>query len=343
MITKKPSPKNPGTEDSPEPKFRNVAKIENLNQLTDVALRFGLDLAVPQADRVVRAAQNLARSAHYMVAAGVDLLSLQAECQHGEFIALLDERGFGKDAAYRAMSYAQFILSRPAKERDQLLSVHKSKVLTLAQADPEVIEELVGEESGIEEVKDLSVRALRQRIRELEAKKVDLATRNESLNEEKDHLASQLRDLRESRVNTTDPVPAVVRDIRLECAELQKKALLSVESIGQLVTEHLDSRSIEIADWDTPIARHLYAALLSLHATAGGLLSQLRESHGAAIDGDGERTALDNFGPDEVKRCAQVYRDLIREHDHEKELREWEREQALPRGKGRPKKKPAKS
>lgn len=342
MTIKKPSGRTPKS-DVTGNQISHVDKFEITPEVTVVAQQLGLDLDIPLADRIDRAAQNLSRSIRYMLAAGIDLLSLQAECAHGEFLPLLEQRGFARPTAYRAMTYARFLLSRPAKEREQYLMLSQSKVIPLAKADPEVLEVLIEEQGSIEKIDALDVRSLRQRIRELEAGKVDLTTKNEALVEKNDHLSSQLRDVRESRMNTTDPVPAVVRDIRLECAELQKKALLSVESIGQLVAEHLDSRSVEIADWDTPIARHLYASLLSLHAIAGGLLSQLRESHGAALDGDGERTALDNFGPDEVKRCAQVYRDLIREHDHEKELREWEREQALPRGKGRPKKKPAKS
>lgn len=42
----------------------------------------------------------------------------------------------------------------------------------------------------------------------------------------------------------------------------------------------------------------------------------------------------------EVLETARRFRELSQVHDYERALREWEREQAKPKGKGRPKAKP---
>jgi hypothetical protein len=73
---------------------------------------------------------------------------------------------------------------------------------------------------------------------------------------------------------------------------------------------------------------------MSLHTHTGGLLAQLREFDVAS----GVPSVLEVFDHEETLRCAQEYKQLTAEHDHEKTAREWDREMERPRGKGRPKK-----
>jgi hypothetical protein len=44
--------------------------------------------------------------------------------------------------------------------------------------------------------------------------------------------------------------------------------------------------------------------------------------------------------PSEVEAVALKWADLVALNDHQKALREWERKQARPKGKGRPEAKP---
>lgn len=329
-----------GTAIVPADKFRDVAKFEVTPAVSEFAAQFGLDLTLPQAARMDRAAQNLSRSVHYMLASGLDLLSIRSECEHGEFMDLLESRGYGKDMAHRAITYAQFVVSLPEAERTKILELPKYKVLELAKADPEVLQDLFENDEKFEELAALSVRDMRLAIRTANAKVSDLTTQNETLERERDRLKDELRQLREGRVKTGGPVPIVVQDIRLECAALHKKASMSLEDIGRLATEHLANGAADNAEWNVPVARHLYAALASLQAMACGLMSQLRDGYGAALDGD--KSVLDTFSPEEATRCALEYQVLISEHDHEKRAREWEREMERPRSVGRPKKQPGK-
>lgn len=321
-------------------KFRNVAKFDVTVAVTELAAQFGLDLTLPQGARLDRAAQNLSRSVQYMLASGLDLLSIRSECEHGDFMELLESRGFGKDMAYRAITYAQFAVSLPETERNKVLALPKTKVLALATADPEVLQDLFEDEEKFEELAALSVRDMRVAIRTANAKVSDLSTQNETLERERDRLKEELRQVREGRVKTGGPVPIVVQDIRLECAALHKKAGMSIEDIGRLATEHLANGAAEDSEWNVPVARHLYASLASLQTMASGLMAQLRDGYGAALDGD--KSVLDNFSPEEATRCALEYQVLISEHDHEKRAREWEREMERPRSVGRPKKQPGK-
>jgi len=318
----------------------NVGTFEVSEGAAILASKIGLDLNAPRAVRLDRAAHNMNLSAQYMLAAGIDLLSLRAECEHGEFADLLDAHGFARMSAYRAISYAQFAGSLPTAERDKILALPKTKVLELAKADPEVLQDLFENDEKFEELAALSVRDMRVAIRTANAKVSDLSTQNETLERERDRLKEELRQVREGRVKTGGPVPIVVQDIRLECAALHKKASMSIEDIGRLAAEQLANGAAEDVEWNVPVARHLYASLASLQAMASGLMSQLRDGYGAALDG--EKTVLDNFSPEEATRCALEYQVLISEHDHEKRAREWEREMERPRSVGRPKKQPGK-
>lgn len=323
-----------------ESKFLNVENFDMPLGIRDLAMRFGLDLSLPHADRMDRAAQNLSRSVQYLLASGLDLLSIRSECDHGEFLGLLDAHGFGRNMAYRAITYAQFAGSLPEAERDKVLALPKSKVLELAKADPEVLQDLFEDDAKFDELTALSVRDLRVALRDANAKRTDLSTRNETLERERDRLQEELRVLREGRVRTGGDVPAVVQDIRLECAALHKKALMAVEDVGRLGREFFVNGLPDDSEWNVPVVRHLYGSLASLHAVIGGQLADLHKSFGPRVGG--ESSVLDTFSPEEATRCALEYRALIQEHDHEAKAREWEREMDRPRKAGRPRTAPKK-
>ncbi|VWC95715.1 hypothetical protein BLA17378_04885 [Burkholderia aenigmatica] len=298
----------------------------------------GIDLDAPVADRLACVVDRVNRATRFVVEAGMLLLSVRAECAHGEFLPALEERGIPQPRAWELMSYAKFAAALPAAERDRVMALPKTKVLELAKADPEVLQDLFEDDAKFGELTALSVRDLRVALRDANAKRTDLSTRNEKLERERDRLQEELRVLREGRVKTGGDVPAVVEDIRLECAALHKKALISVEDIGRLGREFLTTGLPEDSEWNTPVVRHLHGSLTALHAVISGQIADMHRSFGALLNG--EQSVLDTFSPDETARCALEYRALIQEHDHEAKAREWEREIDRPRKAGRPKKRP---
>ncbi|ARL92376.1 hypothetical protein [Burkholderia pseudomallei] len=274
-----------------------------------------------------------------VIEAGLVLLSVRAECEHGQFESLLEDHGMPSQRASEAMTYARFAASLSPEDRDRVIELPKTKVLELAKADPEVLQDLFEDDAKFGELTALSVRDLRVALRDANAKRTDLSTRNEKLERERDRLQEELRVLREGRVKTGGDVPVVVQDIRLECAALHKKALMAVEDIGRLGREFLANGLPDDSEWNTPVIRHLYGSLAALHAVIGGQITDMHRSFGALLNG--EPSVLDTFSPDEATRCALEYRALIQEHDHEAKAREWEREMDRPR-RGRPRNAPTK-
>ncbi|MCA8075547.1 hypothetical protein [Burkholderia cepacia] len=308
-------------------------------QEADLAHALGIDLDAPIVDRLERAVDRVNRATRFVIEAGTLLLSVRADCAHGEFLPALEERGIPQQRACELMSYAKFAASLSGSDRDRVLALPKMKVLELAKADPEVLQDLFEDDAKFGELTALSVRDLRVALRDANAKRTDLSTRNEKLERERDRLQEELRVLREGRVKTGGDVPVVVQDIRLECAALHKKALMAVEDIGRLGREFLTNGLPDDSEWNTPVIRHLYGSLTALHAVIGGQIADMHRSFGALLNG--EQSVLDTFSPDEATRCALEYRALIQEHDHEAKAREWEREMDRPR-RGRPRNAPTK-
>lgn len=321
-------------------KLDNVVKFEITETAVALAARFGLNLADSKEARVDRAAQNMNRSMQCMVAAGLDLASLQADCEHGEFLSLIEERGFEQRGAYRAISYTRFLLSRSDEERERLLEMPKSKVLALASADSVVIDDLLAEgDDG--DLATLSVRDLRVRIRELEASNTDLSVKADTAEAERDGALKKLK-RRQRDADDSDGVPVVVADIRLEIVALLKKAELAITSLHPVTVEAYGLRGNEQShDWSDPTLRLALSGLLALRELVDGGLKGLADALGdKAKRLASHPEALSFLDESEVKEVAAEFANLIALHSHEEALRKHERDQAKPKGKGRPAKAP---
>lgn len=320
-------------------KVDNVVKFEITDAAQALAHRFGLNLADAKETRVERAAQNMNRSMHSMIAAGLDLASLQADCEHGEFLALIEERGFEQRGAYRAISYTRFLLSRSDDEREQLLSMPKSKVLALASADAAVIDDLLADGSETD-LDALSVRELRKKIHELEAARTDLSVQVDKA--EADTAAALKKLKRRARDEEDTGVPLVVADIRAEVAALVKKAELAITSLHPVCVEAVLLRGNEQAgDWVDPTLRLALSGLLALREQIDGGIKGLADAMGEKAERLASHPeALSFLDESEVKTVAGEWASLTALHTHEEALRKHERDQAKPKGKGRPTKAP---
>jgi hypothetical protein len=245
------------------------------------------------------------------------------------FHAILDEFGLPRQRAYEAMSMAKYAAALPSDQRTEMLALPKTKAMLLAQADPEVIADLfAGEETDITA---LSVRELKNQIRELTAAKTQSAVERQKTEQENVLLQKRLTAATAARADVTDIVPAHVSDIRLECAALYKKAELSIDGLARLTAEvHLLD-----GEWALSVARSNFAALQGLIGAARGAAAELHRAYGADLDGD--NSTLERLTQKELFKCATEYKDLIATHEHEAALRAHERDVAKPKGKGRPK------
>lgn len=310
-----------------------VVDVSGLAQITDFAVQIGVELHGSLDERADAAALHMNRSQRHALAAGVLLLSIKADCKHGEFMGLVAQRGFAHRTAQNAMAYAQFMLGRPADERLRLIEIPRSKLMEIASADPEVIQTLL--EDGGESIDALSVRALRQRITELEAATTDLTVQRDTAEAEAEGLRKKVkRGLPERQ----DQVPLVVADLRAEIMALGKKASLALDSFSGLASELMALVGTDAAhDWADATVRLGASQLAALAVQLNGVLRY----YASALPGeDMTPTPRSYLTKQEVAEAAKTFAELAQLHDYERALREWEREQQRPKGKGRPKAKP---
>ncbi|MBY0236124.1 MAG: hypothetical protein K2W93_14180 [Burkholderiaceae bacterium] len=309
----------------------NVRRFEITADVAVFAASIGIELGGTLDERADRAAEHMNRSQRHMLASGLLLASIKEGCEHGEFIQLIEERGFEERNARRAMQYAQFVLSRSDDERALLIGLPKSKVLALAGADEEVISQLLAD--GGERIEGLSVKALMDELRDAKAGSVDLATQRDTAEAEAEALRQQLA----HRTERADKVPLVVAELRAEIAAHAKTAQLSIAAFHSLGMDVVSLGAAGAHDWKDATLRLAVSGLMALRLQVQGVLEQyLRELPPADFD----PTAMSAFTRQEADEAAERFATLTAVHEYEKQLRKWEREQEQPRGKGRPTVKP---
>lgn len=316
-----------------EVKPADVGRFELSGDLAAFAQGIGIDLSGTVNERANLAAEHMNRSQRHMLASGLLLASIKAECEHGQFTALITERGFEERAARKAMQYAAFVCAQPEPTRLRLIEMPRSKVMEIASADPEVIQTLL--EDGGEQIDALSVRALRDRIRDLEAAATDLTVQRDAAEAEAEGLRKKVK---RGLPDRQDGVPLVVADLRAEIMALGKKASLSLDGFQALSSDLGALIGIDAShDWADATVRLAAAQLAALAVQLNGLLHY----YATALPGEDLTPAKRSYlTKDEVLQAAKTFAELSQLHDYERALREWEREQQRPKGKGRPKAKP---
>jgi hypothetical protein len=305
---------------------------------TAAAASLGIVLTGSLEDRIQRAVFSFNHASRLAVEAGYLLLSVKAEVAHGQFEEGVESLGLTRQRASELMRMAKFATSLPDDRRAEMLMLPKSKVLAIAAADQSVLEDLLQNDDPDKDVANLSVRDLRTRIRELEAQVTDTAVERDTVIAERDGLAKQLRRRRADEAEGDGGVPLVVADLRAEAAELVKKAELSLASLHPLGVDIVQLASHDEAHvWISPTLRLALSGLVALRVQVDGLIEQYAEALGddvrklqSAPDG------LSFLDDDEIKAVAEEWSRLVALHQHEQALRAHEREQAHPKGKGRP-------
>lgn len=320
-----------------EANLQTSANLDYTDQDQIAAQSLGLVIAGTPEDQIGRAAMSLNMAARLAVEAGYNLLAAKAALQHGEFTAKLEELGFSPYRAAEAMRRAKFVTSQPEERRSELLHMQPSKLLLLADASAEAVEVLL--EDGETNPNDLSVRALREKIRALEKTVADAKVDRATIEAENEGLRKKLA--QESGRSSTGDVPTAVADIRAEVAALIKKSELSIADIYQQMAGMDPLLGVEgVAEWVKPTAQLCMAGLVALRVQLDGAINQVAEHYGLTKLADTPPDVLAELGGDEVAQVAQQWASLVQQHRHEAALREFEREQAKPRGRGAPRKAP---
>lgn len=295
----------------------------------------GIVLSGSLEDRISRAVYSYNAASRLAVEAGYLLLSVKAEVEHGQFVDGVEALGLSKQRASELMRMAKFATSLPDDRRAELLMLPKSKVLAIASADAAVIESLL-EDGG--DLDDLSVRGLRDKIKELEAKLTDAGVERDTVIAERDGLAKQLRRRRAEEAEGDGGVPLVVADVRAEISELVKKAELSLASLSPLGAEVVNLAGHEEAHvWINPTLRLALSGLVALRLQADGLIAQFAKALGDDVKKlQSQPDALAFLDDSEILNVAEEWARLTALHQHEQALRAHEREQAHPKKPGRP-------
>lgn len=319
--------------------FAKGADVGRLQVPADVAAfagGLGIDLTGSIDERANLAAEHMNRSQRHMLASGLLLASIKAECEHGRFAELVEERGFEMRAAQKAMQYAQFIFTQPEATRLRLIEMPRSKVMEIAGADPEVIESLLGDgQADVDKLDALSVRALRQKISELEEATTDLQVQRDTAEAEAEGLRKKLK---RGLPDRADGIPHAVADLRAELLARGKQASLALEGFTPLQAD-LEALGDTDAgrEWADATLRLAASQVAALALQIGGLYKSLLDR----LPGrDTAPSPASYLSKQEVAETAKRFAELAQFDDFEKRLREWEREQERPQGKGRPKSKP---
>lgn len=303
---------------------------------TAAATSLGIVLSGALEERISRAVYAFNNATRYAVEAGYLLLSVKVEVERGQFEAGIQDLGLSSQRASELMRMAKFATALPEERRAEMLMLPKSKVLALAGADAAVIEDLLADEDGTD-LAALTVRELRDRIKDAEAQLADVAVERDTAIAERDGLAKKLKK-RNRDAEDHEGTPIVIADIRAEVAALIKKGELSADSLYPVLDELIGYAGHEQAGtWVHPSVRYALSGLVALRLQIDGLIGKAA----AALGEDVKRLQSSPDGlafldEGEIKAVAEEWQRLVATHQHEAALREHERKQAKPRGKGRP-------
>lgn len=315
---------------------QTFADLSFTEQDATAAQELGIAVSGGLQDRISRAVSSYNMAARLAVETGYLLLSIKNELAHGEFETGMEDLGLSPRRARELMTMAKFTTMLPASQRTELLALPKTKMLALASADAEVVSQLL-EDGDVSDIDDLSVRGLRQRIRELEAQRVNLSVERDTVASERDGLAKQLKRQRAQR-DDDGGVPVVVADLRAEASALVKRVEMCFSSLQPVGVELANlAGNGDALEWVNPTGRMVVSGMVALRLQLDGLIERYMEAFHvdvkALTDMPDPLAFLDQS---EIAQVASEWAQLTALHKHEEVLRAYERDQKKPRGKGRP-------
>lgn len=277
-------------------------------------------------DRISRAVHAHNMAARLAVEAGYLLLSIKAELAHGEFERGVESMGLAPRRAHELMTTARFVTSLPADRRAEILMLPKTKVLMLANADTDVLADLI--DSPDADLENLSVRELRARIKELEG---EAGKRTKRLEAELGHRDAVIQKLKKKDVQREfDPLTHMVRD---EVRAYQGGVEINLQSL-QALFEEVKKDSPDAPEWELRLQQIWFAAHAAA-ARATALLEHVRTT--VPVDMPEQAATPNMLTPAEAVSWTLEWETMVSQAKVAAATRADLRAQEGPRGVGRPK------
>lgn len=288
----------------------------------------GADVDATPEEMLELGTQDFCRASKLMVRSGWYLLAVKESVGHGQFSQALESRDIDPRRAREVMRFAYQIHRLPADQAERLLSLQPSKAIALANADPDVVDEIMeGDDEA--DFSELSVREMKARIKEIEQRKVNVDTQNAELTAENKQLKAALLNKEQ-----TSHLPGPCLIARHEAAALSQQIIQAVEAMEDTYTRQVLSPVVLEDERIKAIALNsVYHALAGAAARCYGFIDRLQKEHGDTIGGMDQ---LMPFTEDEVERLVEARRLLVAEHNQDAEQRKQERAAAQPKRRGRP-------
>lgn len=302
-----------------EPKNRNVAEF------VDSLLR--VPVLATGDDYVEEGLRSFSRSGLEMARAGRCWQIAKEKIGHGGFTAAIEKSGVSPDYVQRAMQLAGFLGRLPESDARKLASQPYTKVLALAKADAEVVQDMV--DSGeIDEVSALSVRDLRERLRKADRDKAKLQNELDISNNLRKALARA-----GAALQAEEDLPPFALTVRQEYMALTEQMSFALDNLQAITDEHLlaEVKHPEAHKYQPVAAGTAYFALAGIHARADALLQQIRKVYGKQI---GMLTVDHQLSPSEIKRHLETREQLLAVHTAAAKKRDDARENTRPGKRG---------
>ena len=207
----------------------NVRHGVHLDSNKELAATLEVTLAKPNNELVNDAAVCMSQSITLMVTSGVMLEEVKQRSEHGEFNALCESMGISRIRASEAMRYARFAAMVDKDALPNLLMLPKKAALTLANADPEMIELMLSDDhiSKAKKIRNKTqLSELARALTETEDDVEKLTTENEALTRE----LKAVKEREQAHIGGSEYHPDIVK-LRKESAILSDQAIAGVSSI----------------------------------------------------------------------------------------------------------------
>lgn len=242
----------------------------------------------------------------------------------------IKSRGLTEQRVYEAISLAKGYLAIPAEQRRSYLALGKYKALKLASIEPEALAELAEKSpDAIGELALMSRSDMSKQMANLRAQLEIEQARNK-------HLMDVAH---KPRLTAFAPY---TEELRAECVALQTEAELPINSLRKLFEEvnaqdnQFNGGGVELKEWPLQMEQ----VWVTAHIVAARAL-ELLELMRTTAQMDLERLPKRVMGqhiltPAEAERWLLDAPMIVNKHEAAKAMRQAERDEAKPKGRGRP-------
>ncbi|MDP2202291.1 MAG: hypothetical protein Q8K07_09755 [Methylicorpusculum sp.] len=246
----------------------------------------------------------------------------------GNFKHWIDKSGLVERRVYECIKLAKYYARLPESQRSKVLTIGKKQALLLAKMPQEVIDR--ASENGtdlLEEAEMMTYDQLRDLLKAAERKTQNL----NAIIENRDAVISKLKNRQPQW--QFDPKTHIVRD---ECLVYQAECEVALNSLEALFTECLN----DLVETEKAMRiEQVFITATVVAARAAEVVHKLKK-HAAYFDGVDLPESISSkhtLTDDEAERWLLDYQSIERKAYAAKALREQKREEAKPKGPGRPK------